>query len=477
MERVTDRRPIIVDGWRVWVVGSLADPGALAERYVRWGPEAVAAEPGDWALVADRRGERRVQVDAFGGCPLFVRGREVTTALERPSWSGPVDPVGVQQHLTAHLVQPWRTLVQGVWRVPAGHAGGVTEPTRWRRAYRPVGSSVPLADAVSVAVRERCGGDVRVGLSGGLDSAVVAAAAPGVGLVSNRFRSPAVDEGPWIRATTRHLGRDREDVPSDTPLDVLGLLPEGAEPPLLGNHHLNALLHRSGCTLLTGFGGDEVFGHGFDVVREWARRGRPARALGEALALAVRYRHEPETLPRATGRWGREALRALLVPSPEPLRHRRVARFTHPLLARSREEQMRIAARLGATIAMPLLDPRVVASVVDAPASARCSRGRTRLHVRKAFHEHLAPLVRERTTKTDLSPTLRQAVEAALERYGTELAEGALPVGVSRSDVHRRRATFEAGENTHAAWLWRVVGLVRFLSWHTGRLMPHDRTP
>jgi asparagine synthetase B (glutamine-hydrolysing) len=466
--------PTLTTGpWAVWVDGApCGGRDHLARTFVEHGTAALGDRPGSWALVAERRGETglHVAVDAFGGAPLFVRGME---ARRDPSgWRGPLEPAMIRAHLAGDAGTPARTWIRGVHRIPAGHGGHLGDPRALRPLYRPVGSTMPLREAVVRAVRDRRVDDPWVALSGGLDSAVVAAclAADGpVTAITNRFGDWSCDEGDLASATARRLGVPRHDVDSRTGMGrVLDLLAPPTFPPMLANHHLTLGLLAPDRVLFTGFGGDEVFGHGFDVVRELART-RPDRALLEAVALAIRYRHAEATVGHELSRWLREAARAVVhPPSPATLRMRRIRRFTDPLLSRSREEQLALATRVGARLVMPLLDPRVVAAVVERPASWRVRRGRTRQHVREAFADLLAPEVLQATTKADLSQTVRHEIPSMLDRYRSTIHRHIADLRLTSAEEDRLRRGLRGDVGPSAPWLFRVIGAARYLAWHTG---------
>lgn len=468
--------PVVTRGpWAVWVAGApMGGAVRLADAFLAHGVDAVGAVPGEWALVAHRAGDEHlhVAVDAFAGAPLFVRGTEAR--LEAVGWRGTLDPVELRQHLDADFREPWRTWIDGVWRVPAGHGGRCADPRELRSIYTPVGSTMPLREAVDRAVARRTSDDPWVALSGGLDSAVVATSLAAIGpatAITNRFDGWSCDEGVYAEAVARHANLVRHDVDSRSPagaLRVLELLAPPFFPPVLTNHHLNLALMAPGRTLFTGFGGDEVFGHGFDVVREQMSAGRPFTSLVEAVGLAVRYRHARATVPHELSRWLREWGRAGLHPSSATtLRQRRIDRFTDPLLARSREEQLRLARCVGSRLAMPLLDPEVVASVIERPASERARRGRTRLHVRHAFHDRLPAVVRDRLSKADLSDSLVGPLTCVLERNADLSRTPLLRAALSPLERDGLRRGLAGDQEGREAWLWRVISAARYLAWQT----------
>ncbi|MCA9572420.1 MAG: asparagine synthase, partial [Myxococcales bacterium] len=451
-----------------WVAGRpLGGADALAARFAAAGPDGVGDWPGDWALVARRAGDDRlwVAVDAFAGVPLFVRADVATT--DPTSLRGPPDREGMRQQLAARFDDPWRTLYDGVWRVPAGHGGALGHPRDLRRIFVPRGGDPNLRAVLQRAVDERLPeGEVWLALSGGLDSSALAACLEGPRLrtTTNAFPGWTADERPFAHAVAARVGAPL--VPVDSrgldPFEVLDLL--APFPPVLVNHHLNLALMAPGRTLFTGFGGDEVVGHGFDVVRQRMAEGRPVRGLLDAVALAARYRHARASFPHELQRWLREAGGAWLrPPTAQQLRERRVARLTHPLLARSREEQILLARSRGTRLEMPFLDPRVAAAVIELPASVCCRRGRTRAHLRTAFAGELPRSILDRTRKADLSQSFHARFHEGLSKrlplLGAVVEEGL----VTASWVDRACDTDPVTRPEVAAELWRAAGIGRFL--------------
>ena len=482
-----------IDGW------TPAGPDALARTAVQDGLRAVAHWPGDWALVIkdDACEGFRVAVDPYGGCVLYTDGTRVGRTPESLGdlRAFAVDPAGMAVQLTGWIEDPTVTLLRGVWRVPAGY-GGTVRPNRvriariWvpepRSAERP---ALALRTTVEAVVRDRLRRHARlpaIALSGGLDSSVLAGVMTGVHpdggvphAVCNRFPGWEADEGPWIDVVAEKLGLRTTAVDSRAldPLDVLERLAPPGFPPIIVNHHLNvALLQAAHPTALwTGFGGDEVFGHGLDLVRELAEDGRTLRAGWEAFWLARRFRHARMSQGRAVrmwlGRWVRAMLpdraRVRVEGRPRGTLQRRFETATHPLVARSREEQHRLATGMGTTIEMPLLDPRIAEVCLALPARRLVRRGRTRFVVREAFADLLPRKIARRASKTDLSRSLDEPLsmkDARALRVDSTLLEPYL--GAREVEAVRVRA--HAG--SHAAWcaLFRMVGASRWLEWHTG---------
>lgn len=462
--------PVLRGPSTVWVAGRPAGGrDALARAWLAGGPSAIADWPGDWAVVARRTGEDRlwVAVDAFGGQPLFVRGREATTDLGRVDWRSELDEVELHQHLQARFPEPWRTWWRGVWRVPAGHGGALGGPRDLVRHYRPVARPAPLRHALQGAVERRLGGgELALAFSGGLDSSVLAAclrpARPR--LLSVGFPGWAADEGEVARDVASSLGLVRSEV-DGRGLDPFAVYPHlGPFPPVLVNHHLLLALMAPGRTLFTGFGGDEVVGHGFGAVAERMAEGRRLRGLATAAGLGLRFRHARRSRVAELRRWTTEVVRhAVRPPDLRALRAVRHLWSVDPLLVRSREEQLQLARSVGTRLEMPFLDPEVASSVVLLPESARVERGRTRRPLREAFRGEIPATVQRRTTKADLSRSLSEGFLEGLEHRRGWLRSARFRgfVGRDRVGAALRRAAW--GDPTAEAWLWRAVGAAGFL--------------
>jgi asparagine synthase (glutamine-hydrolysing) len=481
-----------VDDAVVWLDGwTPAGLDALARAVVRDGLGAVAAWPGDWALVSKRDGRDglTVAVDPFGGRVLYTDGVRVGPSPESLGdlRDRPVDAAGMTVQLSGWIDDPTTTLVQGVWRVPAGFGGwvsasGVRLERIWNPEARPSNRpALAVRAAVEGAIRDRLARLDRppvVALSGGLDSSVLAGLVAASGsavsspaVVSNRFAGWASDEGRWIEAVEAQHGLSSVAVDSRAldPLEVLDLLPPPGFPPVIVNHHLNLALLRAagGASLWTGFGGDEVFGHGLEILGALVAEGRPLRAAWEAFWLARRFRHVAMSQSRALRVWGSRWARAIRDGEQRETLQRRIEHLTFPLLARSREEQHRLAQRIGASIEMPLLDPRIAEVALGVPTRHLVRRGRTRWVVREAFADLLPREVARRTDKADLSRSL----DEPMARRGGDLDidEAVLAPFRSARAIDACREAAEGGR--HAAWcdLFRMVGASRWLEWHTGK--------
>lgn len=466
-------------GWSLTVRGAPAGGAELlAERFEEGGLARIAGTSGAWSLEA-RRGDRLlVATDAFAGAPLFVRGTEVFELEELADLApgSEVEPRMVGQHLDAGLDDPTVTWLRGVRRVPGGWGG---PPQALHRIWRP--SPVPVDDPVAqlrAAVRALELPAGALALSGGLDSSVLATLPGPTSAICNAFPGWECDETTFAAAVAqRHgLALERVDSRAIGPADLAEVFAPPVLPPLFVNHYLNqALLQRSGGSLITGFGGDEVFGHGFGALAEWGRAGRLDRVWREAAWLVLREDIRHESFTRRLRRYGRAAIAASVTASWRGMSawDRRWREITHPYLQRSREEQVLLAHDLGCTLHTPLLDPSLASLCLSIPDRARLERGRTRAMVRHAFAGDLPASVLERTDKADLSRSFDERFSALLPSAWPVIVSGVLDPWRSPRQLRALRARFDDGDHLAGAALWRAFGAARWLSWHAGRPRRH----
>ena len=226
-----------------------------------------------------------------------------------------LDPVGLDQVFTFWSTVSPRTVFEGVLELPPGHwlqatAEGITVQRYWQMAFAETEVTEVNPDERTVrrraeelrellldAVRVRLRADVPVAayLSGGLDSAVIAAlarqVAPGrLCTFSIGFDDPQHDESDHQRCMAEFLGTSHEALRA-THEEIGRVFPDvvwHCEAPLLRTapapmHLLSARLqHRGFKVALTGEGADEMLA-GYDVFKEakirrfWGRQPASAR--------------------------------------------------------------------------------------------------------------------------------------------------------------------------------------------------------
>lgn len=508
-----------------------APPDALARAWSAGEEHGLARIYGDFAVAVWDGATRRLWLtrDPMGCRPLYVvvrPGRFVafaTTAralLALPGVSRRADPDQVAAYLVPWLEDREATFWADIRRVAPGDlwrvdADGVRKRTWWR--WEDVPSIGPIdeqaaADGLrtrlSDAVRTRLpAGGFGVALSGGLDSATIAALAREhrrpVRTYSARTDVPSADERPWRRELYASGGFVPNEVFVDdrSPLQDLERVLDAHDEPILDpNLFVVWSLYQQAAAdgvrvVLFGVDGDGVVGHGFERLAELAAGGRWGRLLVEARAVARRHHlswrdvvwrfavspHVPDAArrvvrarrPPASAR-GRGLLRpetAARLVDALPLRYGvaaptvrdgHVASLRSGLLAYALERNARSAAAFGLEARYPFLDRRVATFCLSLPAEQRLSRGFSRAVLRRATAGLLPDALRWRGDKTDLWPVF----ERALHRNGLPLIDEAWRYVPHLEPWIDRRAADAALERFRA----RGRGIDAFLVWQVATL-------
>jgi asparagine synthase (glutamine-hydrolysing) len=316
---------------------SRSDCETILPLYLEGGARALADLEGMYALAVWDRRTRTLTLarDRAGEKPLFwtAVGREVwfgseIPALVSPAVSRDLDDAALSDYLALGYVREPRTMFRAVRQVLAGTihtfaASGSRHFAYWNAAdvagttdaAAPALQIQRLRELLTAAVTRQATADVPIGvfLSGGVDSAVVAALAAGtvgndrVRAFSVGFAAQAFDERAAASETTRALGLKHTVVSADEPAlqrAFDGLAREMAEPladPALLPTYLLAQAAREHVTVvLGGEGADELFGgyptyQGHRLAALWQRLPPGVR---RAAAGAVR------TLPATRGAVG-----------------------------------------------------------------------------------------------------------------------------------------------------------------------------
>jgi asparagine synthetase B (glutamine-hydrolysing) len=446
---------------------------AVLDAYLAGGQAALRRLDGWFTLVVwDERDETlRALRDPLGTQPLFYvhSGRElsVAPAMEALLRSDPSahDPnaLAIATHLLGSPRAPDETFFSGVSRLPPGHMLTLrTGAVRVERYWHPAWNGGPVDDEQTAARFEevlrgavtRClvPGPAAVFLSGGLDSALVAAISADVCrdhgrplplALSALFTGTEADEGPTQRAVARSLALEQLTTTTEQAVDggrVLGaaleLAEEAATPPELLQPIYERLAlagkSRGVAIALSGAGGDEVLMppaafagelfRAFDVptlVRlgraslgysPAATRGSVARTLLgtwgiRPLVVAALRRLAPKRL-----RVAKEARTARMIPPwlvPEgELRGRTVDHLvdnpsgdgTHSFiddvtLSYVRESGYDAQRRLGVQISAPLLEPDVVAFLGSIGPKRLIEHGEAKALAREVLASRLPRLV------------------------------------------------------------------------------------
>jgi asparagine synthase (glutamine-hydrolysing) len=240
-----------------------------------------------------------------GGAIWAEHEHEVIARL--PAMPAP-DPLALKSWLEYGVLPPGRTLYEGIHRLAPGCRlvevdGSIGTERYWQPRFAGTisgerGEVAELLRTEAFAAVGRAAADpgiTAVRLSGGLDSAAVAAglrartspAAPALALSLVFPDHPETDERELIDATGAHLGLAVEQIPFTPGSELLPavrrhierwLLPP-ASPNLFLWEPLMARARELGVArMLDGEGGDELFGTAPELIGEMLRRGHLARA-------------------------------------------------------------------------------------------------------------------------------------------------------------------------------------------------------
>jgi len=423
--------------WHGRAVGEESDTAVVGALLDVYGPAAVDRLNGMYALAWDDGAQVWLARDPAGIKPLYYRldkegarfASEITPLLDGDR---ALHGAALARWLRFHWAYGTETMFRGVLRVPPG--GLVALPQgRIVRAGDPVlefGAPNPsltperfgkvLRRAVADAAPSSRYG---VTLSGGVDSALVAALAGGAAAAYHgRVDAAGFDESPHARAAAAELRLPLVEIPITAqacldafPRLVRAMEEPGAGPGALGQWLVCERASRDEKVLLTGCGGDELFG-GYARAAALLRDDPPASLAGYAplfarvrglapaeRALALLDRNEP-TLYRpeflaehpAPDQEFLDAFASGGLP-PETAAARMEARITLPALLHVED---RTTMAFGLEGRVPLLDRRLLRCATRMPAGARVDgAGRLKALYRDAADPLLPPSVRSRGDK------------------------------------------------------------------------------
>lgn len=283
---------------------SSSDTEVLLALYLAEGPAFVERLNGIFAFaIADRRETPRLMLarDHFGVKPLYVARREKSLAFaseakalfELPDLEPRVDRTALRSYLAFLWVPEPGTLWEGVEKLPAGHfalfeRGNWTLKRYWDQTFPPADHEYPR-DAASLAgelrkrflatVKSQMISDVPVGafLSAGLDSSSIVAAmrqATTGTLRTYTITFPKrhlvgetnLDDASVAKRLADRLGAEHQEIVVEP--NVADLLPKlvwhmddpTADPAIITDYLVCREARKSATVLLSGAGGDEVFG-------------------------------------------------------------------------------------------------------------------------------------------------------------------------------------------------------------------------
>lgn len=525
----------------------------VADAIEAWGPQAAAtaiAGPCSWVAWRPAEGCLYASVDRFGQRPLYwvERGSRLRIAVRSFPLSGLEDGSGVDlEAVAAHLYglppSPATTFFRDVRAIPAGSQLRVrhreVDIRRWWSLAPPPGDSTEglvlggrltqkrrldpaapdtwardLEALLTRVVAEHAGADGGSGvtLSAGSDSTAVAAAwrrslpdsAHPLALLWAFPDLPAADESGAAAVVADHLGLDPVTVAPERhwpfALDA-GVLATEERPTPFGfveiwEGALRIASARGLNTLLTGSGGDQVFGAGeyfsyaelilsgrvAPALRRWAghrRRagvGAPLHAwrwlLRPLLAALLPRRPVLRPLPWA-GKALRELAHDLGAPAstwwlPRPASRSRRDSLDAGWLAPSLVDLAQRGASWGVECRHPLLDHRLVEWVVALPAASILWDGQRKGLLRAAMAPLLPPPEAVRLRKARLETLWHKGVRLERPRMEAMLHEPiSVDLGWVDGDALRHAVATLASERPDPR-LWPVLTLEAWLRRHLG---------
>ena len=283
---------------------SKSDTEVVVHLYEEMGLGAIDRLEGMFAFALWDKPRRQLLLvrDRFGIKPLYymLKGQsiffasEIKALLAADQVERRVDPKALDDYISLGYTTGWRTIFKGIRRLPPATAmifseGRAEFHRYWELSYRP-GHDISEAEAAielrrrfQRSVQRHLVADVAVGafLSGGLDSSIVTAHASRLGVAAFQTFSIGFQKGgdelPFAAAVaSRYNTRHREfRVTPDATALLPRLLWHLDEPffdnSILPTYHVSRLARENVKVVLSGDGGDEVFG-GY----EWTRRQQAA---------------------------------------------------------------------------------------------------------------------------------------------------------------------------------------------------------
>ncbi len=270
-----------------------SDTESIVHAYEEYGDDCVKHLRGMFTFALwDRKRQRLLAArDRFGKKPLnyywdgqrLIFGSEIKSILEA-NIPREVNPLALDEYLPYGWVPTPKTLFKGVSKVPAAHIliyedGQISTKRYWELPFTPTCQDDEATaiertrELLKEAVQVRLMSEVPLGafLSGGVDSSVV------VGLMSSMMSQPVktfsigfeeddYSELPYARQVARHFGTDhheffvRPELVAVLPQLVWAYDEPFADPSMLPTYYVSKLAREHVTVVLTGDGGDEIFG-------------------------------------------------------------------------------------------------------------------------------------------------------------------------------------------------------------------------
>lgn len=280
-----------------------SDTEVIVHAYEQYGDECVQHLRGMFVFAIWDRKRRRLLAarDRFGKKPFnyywdgrrLLFGSEIKSLLEA-NIPRAINHQALDEYITYLCVPAPNTLFEGVMKLPAAHTlvyedGQIRTQCYWELSFQPTCQDDEATaiertrDLLEEAVRIRLMSEVPLGafLSGGVDSSVV------VGLMSRVMSQPVktfsigfeeddFSELTYARQVARHFGTDhaefmvRPDLISVLPQLVWAYDEPFADASMLPTYYVSKLAREHVTVVLTGDGGDEIFGGYTRYEREMA---------------------------------------------------------------------------------------------------------------------------------------------------------------------------------------------------------------
>lgn len=279
-----------------------SDTEVIVHAYEEYGDRCVTRLRGmfSFALWDTKRRRLLAARDRFGKKPLnyywdgqrLIFGSEIKSLL-LAGIPREVNPFALDEYVAYGYVPSPNTLFQGVQKIPAAHIltyedNHITVERYWDLPFEPTcqddeATAIERTRALlEDAVRVRLMSDVPLGafLSGGVDSSVV------VGLMSQLMSQPVktfsigfeeqqYSELAYARRIAQHFGADHHELIVRP--ELVSVLPElvwaydepFGDASMLPTYYVSKLARESVTVVLTGDGGDEIFGGYTSYLREW----------------------------------------------------------------------------------------------------------------------------------------------------------------------------------------------------------------
>ena len=278
-----------------------SDTEVIVHAYEEYGDDCVKHLHGMFSFAIWDKKRRRLLAarDRFGKKPFnyywdgqrFIFGSEIKSLL-KAGIPREIDPIALDEYLTYRYVPTPHTIFQGVRKLPAAHTltyeNGLVDIKRyWELPFTPTNLDDEATAIERVggllrdAVQMRLMSEVPLGafLSGGIDSSVV------VGLMSQMMSQPVktfsigfaeedYSELPHARRVAKHFGTEHHEFLVRP--DLISILPElvwaydepFADASMLPTYYVSKLAREHVTVVLTGDGGDEIFGGYIPYSRE-----------------------------------------------------------------------------------------------------------------------------------------------------------------------------------------------------------------